>query len=103
MKCSTIFVVSALAVTCSAGQVTYCLPGDACYPTEQAWNEFNKTVNGRLIKNAPYAAACYKATYDAAKCREVITGSPQNVWRSSQPGKYSDQLFLGSDTIGHKH
>ena len=38
-------------------------------PSEAQLQAFNSSVNGRLIRNAPYGASCYKATYDAETCK----------------------------------
>jgi hypothetical protein len=48
----------------------YCVPGDSCFPADSELQAFNSSINGRLIKNTPYGAACYKATYDAEACKQ---------------------------------
>lgn len=55
-----------------------CYSDNACWPTANEWDSFNKTLSGALQLAIPAAASChYKFenytfnTYDAAKCAEV--------------------------------
>ncbi|KAK4032940.1 hypothetical protein C8A01DRAFT_20055 [Parachaetomium inaequale] len=44
-------------------------PGDRGWPTDQEWARLNATLEGRLLKPVPPAAACYPGPYyDQAKC-----------------------------------
>lgn len=52
-----------------------CYPGDLCWPTESIWNEFNKTVGGKLIATTPIAAVCHDAHYDESECQHL-----EDVW-----------------------
>ena len=49
-----------------------CFPGDACWPTNTQWNDFNHTVGGNLISSVPLAAVCHNndafTTYNLAEC-----------------------------------
>lgn len=65
----------------------YCLPGDACFPTDETLAEFNSTVGGRLIKAQPYGAACYAETYNADDCKLVLENKGKREWRASRPGE----------------
>lgn len=53
-----------------------CLPGDACWPSEREWDEFNTTVGGRLLKTTPLGSPCHYPDYNAALCEEL-----QSEWR----------------------
>lgn len=86
MKLLAAFTAAGLVAATRSSEVTYCLPGDACYPAEEVWSIFNSTVSGRLIKNVPYAAVCYEGTYDAEQCRQVIESRRIQQWRSANPG-----------------
>ena len=49
----------------------HCYPGDACWPNTNEWNDFNRTLGGKLIATVPIASACHNdayAAYDAAAC-----------------------------------
>ncbi|THW92610.1 FAD binding domain protein [Aureobasidium pullulans] len=63
-----------------------CLPGDACWPSEQDWNRFNVTVGGRLIKTIPLGSPCHDPHYDSDKCEELKsqwTKAPVHIDSSS--------------------
>jgi hypothetical protein len=44
------------------------LPGDHEWPTQQEWDELNKTVHGQLIATIPLGSACHDPTYNATEC-----------------------------------
>jgi hypothetical protein len=51
-------------------------PGDANWPSDDAWTQLNDLSGGRLIADpTPLAAVCYpdQPTYDAAKCASYTT------------------------------
>ncbi|RPA75739.1 FAD/FMN-containing isoamyl alcohol oxidase-like protein MreA [Ascobolus immersus RN42] len=75
----------------SAASKCKVIPGDKGWPSVDAWNHLNKTVDGRLIKTIPPAAACYKSfggvnTYDAEGCAEATVGWSDQEWLFNQPG-----------------
>lgn len=45
-----------------------CIPGDACWPSADAWAQLNQTVDGKLISNVPLAHVCHDPDYDEAAC-----------------------------------
>lgn len=49
------------------------LPGDAAWPSQSAWDRFNATLGGALIKTVPLAAPCYNnfGQYDASACQRI--------------------------------
>ena len=78
------FILASLFILarCANGQATAagnktckCFPGDACWPSEQEWSNFNSTVGGRLIKTVPLGSPCHYPDYDPALC-EVL----QSEW-----------------------
>ena len=71
----------------SQAAAPYCLFGDPCFPSDAQLEQFNATVNGRLIKIIPYGAACYEATYNADVCKELATVKPDIFYRQALPGK----------------
>lgn len=51
-----------------------CFPRDPCWPTASEWNEFNRTLGGKLIATIPIASVCHHGqfeNYDAQKCAEL--------------------------------
>ncbi|KAK2737646.1 hypothetical protein FQN57_007453 [Myotisia sp. PD_48] len=48
-----------------------CFPGDKCWPKENVWQQFNKTVDGALIRTQPLASPCHDPNYDEAKCNQL--------------------------------
>lgn len=51
-----------------------CFPGEACWPAVETWKALNSSVGGRLIANAPIAAACHDSqfgSYDETTCTNI--------------------------------
>lgn len=54
-------------------------PGDADWPSEAQWQDFNATLEGALIKPTPIPAPCYAGPqYDALRCAII-----QQQWTNS--------------------
>lgn len=54
-------------------------PGDANWPSEAQWQDFNATLEGALIKPTPIPAPCYAGPqYDALSCTRI-----QQQWVNS--------------------
>ncbi|KAL2192505.1 hypothetical protein P885DRAFT_72919 [Corynascus similis CBS 632.67] len=71
-----------------------CYPGESCWPSKTKWDNFNRTVDGRLRVHIPPGAACHNTfdgplgtvnTYDAAKCAEATDNWANEQWTVSQP------------------
>ncbi|KAH8691854.1 hypothetical protein BGW36DRAFT_400031 [Talaromyces proteolyticus] len=65
-----------------------CFPGDSCWPTTHQWDNFNMTIEGRLIATVPIASYCHNdafAPYDEQKCAHLksIWGFPKTHYESS--------------------
>ncbi|KAL4791430.1 FAD-binding domain-containing protein [Aspergillus venezuelensis] len=62
-----------------------CLPGDECWPSPSTWDEFNKTIDDRLIATAPLGSPCHDPTYDEETCTLLRTGwtDPEPHYQSS--------------------
>jgi hypothetical protein len=65
-----------------------CFPGDSCWPTADQWDEFNKTLGGKLIATIPIASACHLdafESYNAQKCADLqsIWGFPETHYTTS--------------------
>jgi hypothetical protein len=44
------------------------MPYDRDWPNNDAWNELNSTVGGRLMRGQPLAQVCHGATLDTGAC-----------------------------------
>ncbi|KAF3893398.1 FAD-binding PCMH-type domain-containing protein [Trichophyton interdigitale] len=75
------------------GKHPRCSAGDACWPKEHVWQDFNSTISGRLIRTFPAAAVCHTAQYDAAACSVAKERWTDSFWRTNQTGAYSAILW----------
>lgn len=62
-----------------------CFPGDTCWPTEEDWHAFNRSVQGRLIRTIPIGSVCHGDTFDADQCDQLQAAweVPQTHYQSS--------------------
>jgi len=72
-------------------------PGDAAWPPQTAWNLFNQTLGGALIKTVPLAAPCYNnwPQRDAAKCQRVIDNWADPHFHVEDPTSAMFPLYQG--------
>ncbi|KAF4981966.1 hypothetical protein FZEAL_2312 [Fusarium zealandicum] len=68
--------LAAVAVSCGATPKCRCLPGDACWPSTDVWNQLNETVSGGLIKTVPMGSPCHDPNYEADTCDAL-----QDAWK----------------------
>ncbi|KAF3490691.1 uncharacterized protein GIQ15_00208 [Arthroderma uncinatum] len=47
------------------------LPGDAEWPTRDAWDRLNSTVSGRLLATVPIAHVCHSPDFSQAACSNI--------------------------------
>lgn len=47
------------------------LPTDALWPSVDAWQALNATVNGHLVASAPLGGPCHDPNYNATACAAV--------------------------------
>ena len=55
-----------------------CFPGDECWPSKAQWNDFNLTLQGKLIATNPIASVCHNSqfgAYDAEACNHL-----RSIW-----------------------
>ena len=57
--------------TAAQNQSCRCFPGDACWPSTGIWDQFNQTIDGRLIATVPLATPCHAPNYDAVVCNAL--------------------------------
>jgi hypothetical protein len=48
-----------------------CLPGDACWPSQNTWSALNSTVNGKLVATIPIGSPCHDPTFDGDACENL--------------------------------
>lgn len=74
LSTTLLFITTLISALPSATQCR-CFPTDECWPTAWQWNEFNRTVQGRLIATKPIASFCHKnqgfEPYDPEKCNSL--------------------------------
>lgn len=63
--------------------------GDAGWPDEQIWHDFNSTISGRLVRTFPSAAVCHNSQFDDALCTEAKQEWENSFWRTNQTGAYT--------------
>lgn len=68
------FLALAATINAQCDSDCKCFPGDDCWPTVEEWNDFNSTIDGKLIATVPLAAACHDsewASYNNETCTKV--------------------------------
>ena len=51
-----------------------CFPSDDCWPTKAEWDDFNRTLGGKLIATKPLGSVCHLDdfdVYDAQRCADL--------------------------------
>ncbi|KAI0141762.1 FAD-binding domain-containing protein [Xylariaceae sp. FL1272] len=99
------FLAVSLAILAGAvlpvhGAAPYCLPGNPCFPSEDAFASFNETVSGSLIKTVPYGAACNAANYDAEECAALAAAKHDSEYRVELASGVMYTNFEQYGTIG---
>ncbi|KAF9262431.1 FAD-binding domain-containing protein [Marasmius fiardii PR-910] len=70
------------------------LPGDPSWPTQEAWNAFNHSIDGRLIKTVPIGSVCHDPTYDEEQCNLVRSNWRNPALHEPHPSSIMDPIFL---------
>ncbi|KAG9218411.1 hypothetical protein CCMSSC00406_0007988 [Pleurotus cornucopiae] len=70
------------------------LPGDAAWPSIDAWSTLNSSIDGRLIKPIPIGAPCHHPNYDAEQCEIVRKNWRQPAFHELHPSSIMDPIFL---------
>jgi hypothetical protein len=62
-------------------------PGTPSWPSEQAWNNLNATISGRLLKPLPPGAACDYSldAFNLESCWVVTANYRQSVYHTNDP------------------
>ncbi|RDA94095.1 hypothetical protein CP533_5266 [Ophiocordyceps camponoti-saundersi (nom. inval.)] len=74
----------------SPPSVCRCVPDDDCWPPDEAWDVFNSSLGGNLIKSRPVAISCYVGPeQDARQCSHVNAMWSDKAFQTEQPlGRY---------------
>ncbi|KAJ6445312.1 alcohol oxidase [Purpureocillium lavendulum] len=73
------------AAAAGSGPKCRCVPGDSCWPTPRAWDDFNRQLGGRLVKTEPVAKSCYEPGKDLTRCAAVTKLWPDQDFQTSNP------------------
>lgn len=76
-----------------------CIPGQACWPSENQWAAFNQSIDGNLRITVPWASSCY-ADPSGMQCRHVKHDYMDGVARTAQ---YGAMEFLDWEICGQSH
>ncbi|KAL2847776.1 hypothetical protein BJY01DRAFT_234168 [Aspergillus pseudoustus] len=66
-----------------------CFPGDSCWPTLEKWQQFNKSIDGRLVATVPLGVPCHEPHYD-----EELCGQLQTQWTTPEPHYQSSSSIM---------
>jgi hypothetical protein len=62
-----------------------CLPGDACWPSQDKWNQLNTSISNNLLISYPLAQPCHYPHYNEKECAVVHQNWRNGVWHTNQP------------------
>ncbi|KAL3447689.1 hypothetical protein BJX65DRAFT_90227 [Aspergillus insuetus] len=65
--------LSIVAAAAAAATSCRCFPGDTCWPTTETWQQFNESIDGRLIATVPLGFSCHDPHYNAELCAQLET------------------------------
>ncbi|KAK2054369.1 FAD binding domain-containing protein [Colletotrichum caudatum] len=89
-------VVASAGFTAAAAARCKVYPGDAAWPSDEAWASLNERVDNRLLKPRPRAAACYDGPeYDAAACAEMSADWTNSYTHLGDPIEMFSPVYQG--------
>ncbi|KAF1949719.1 FAD/FMN-containing isoamyl alcohol oxidase-like protein MreA, partial [Byssothecium circinans] len=76
------------------------IPGDPDWPSEAAWNRFNDTLDGVLLKPFPLATPCYAGPlYDPVKCESLKKAWGNMALHANDPISVCSQWASGDSCV----
>ncbi|KAF7363104.1 Fad binding domain protein [Mycena venus] len=89
-------VVAALALFALGQSLPQCriLPTDSSWPTQQVWDAFNQSIDGRLIKTIPIGSPCHNPNYNAAQCNTIRQNWHVPEFHLPNPSSIMDPIFV---------
>jgi len=70
----------------ASSQRCRCRPSETCWPSAEAWQSLNSSIDGNLVAVRPFAHVCHDPTYNKGECQTVKRMSNDSVWLSANPG-----------------
>ncbi|KAF9262224.1 hypothetical protein L218DRAFT_867867, partial [Marasmius fiardii PR-910] len=70
------------------------LPTDSSWPTQDIWDAFNHSVDGRLIKSVPIGSPCHDPTYDEEQCNVVRSNWHNSAFQYTSSSSLMDSIFF---------
>ncbi|KAF9262226.1 FAD-binding domain-containing protein [Marasmius fiardii PR-910] len=70
------------------------LPGDSSWPTQDVWDAFNNSIDGRVIKTVPIGSVCHDPSYDEEQCNVVRSNWRNPAFHEPHPSSIMDPIFL---------
>ncbi|KAI1214326.1 putative oxidoreductase [Annulohypoxylon truncatum] len=70
-----------------------CRPREACWPSDEAWNQLNVSTGGNLVRLRPLGHVCHYPTFDKSACDELLLLARDSGWRASQPEALQDWVW----------
>ncbi|KAL0567786.1 hypothetical protein V5O48_014206 [Marasmius crinis-equi] len=89
-------LVVAFASLAVAQDLSSCriLPTDSSWPSQDVWDAFNSSVDGRLIKTVPIGSPCHDPTFDEVQCNNVKDNWHNPEFHELNPSTLMDPIFL---------
>ncbi|MCW8408957.1 FAD-binding protein [Legionella sp. PATHC035] len=79
-------IVFSLLMHCFCyGASAYCLPNQACWPSQKQWDALNRQVNGHLLQGHSPLSPCIKNSNSIA-CSDMLNKLKNPYFIESQPG-----------------
>ncbi|KAM5453167.1 hypothetical protein MaudCBS49596_002944 [Microsporum audouinii] len=73
-------------------------PWQPCWPSEELWNSFNTSIDGKLQHLKPAAHVCYEPNFDKGACDDLLRLSRDSGWRASHPGVLQDWVWEAGES-----
>ncbi|KAJ7347187.1 hypothetical protein DFH08DRAFT_936796 [Mycena albidolilacea] len=70
------------------------LPTDNSWPTQQIWDVFNHSIDGRLIKTIPIGSPCHDPTYNEGQCNTIRQNWHIPDFHIPNPSSIMNPIFL---------
>ncbi|KAF9266646.1 FAD binding domain protein [Marasmius fiardii PR-910] len=73
------------------------LPTDEqAWPTQETWDSFNHSIDGRLIKTVPIGSPCHDPNFDQERCNAIRASWTTPDLHEEHPSSVMDTLFLNN-------
>ncbi|OTB14166.1 hypothetical protein K445DRAFT_23947 [Daldinia sp. EC12] len=75
-----------------------CRPREPCWPSDEAWNQLNISINGNLMRLRPVGHVCHQPNFDEKACDELLHLTRDSGWRASRPETLQDWVWEGGSS-----